>query len=52
MKLDHEGIPLVAQPRLGLCTSMAEGTGWGTKILQAVWCGQKNKDTYHETLCE
>ena len=32
---------------LGLCTSIAEGTGsvsgWGTKILHATWHGQGNK---------
>ena len=32
---------------LGLCTFSAEGPGsipsQGTKILQAVWCGQKTK---------
>ena len=30
------------------CTFTAEGTGsipgWGTKIPQAKWCGQKNKN--------
>ena len=32
---------------LGLCTFFTEGlgsvSGWGTKILQAVQCGQKSK---------
>ena len=34
---------------LGLCVSTAGGTGsipgWGTQILQASWCGQKQKTT-------
>ena len=28
---------------LGLCASRAAGTGWGTKISQAIPCSQKKK---------
>ena len=43
MQKKKEGIPW-----LGFCTSTAQGTGWipgwGTKILQAMWHNNNNKN--------
>ena len=45
-KLINFGYSLVVRC-LGICPSTTEGKdlipGWGTKVLQAIWCGQKKK---------